>query len=333
MKSEIVECVPNFSEGKDKRVINEIVESIDSVKDVKVIHIDSDEDYNRTVITFVGNKKAIIEGAFEGCKKASRIIYMFTQKGEHPRVGATDVVPFVPIRDVSMEDCVEISKKFGKRVGKELNIPVYLYGESTSANHRKNLADIRKGGYEGFAEKINKPEWKPDYGPAIMHSNAGVTVTGARKILIAYNVNLATNDKDIANEIAKRIRESGYTKTDETGNKVEIPGSLKAVKAIGVYLHKYNIAQVSMNLTDFEITPPHIAYEEVKKTASEFGTEVKGSQIIGLVPLKALIMAAKYYSVKQNLSEQQSVNIAAEKLGLSSLTEFNTQNKILEYLI
>ncbi len=346
--NKLVECVPNFSEGQNMTVIDAIAASIDSVEQVKLLSVEPDRDYNRTVITFVGEPGAVKEAAFQAAKKAADLIDMTQHKGEHPRMGAIDVVPFIPLSGVSMEDCVELSKEFGKRVAQELNIPVYLYEESASTKERQNLANIRKGEYEGLPEKFNSSDWNPDF--RINNQNqfnpkSGAMATGARFFLIAYNVNLDTNDKSIAHEIALRIRESGKPKKndkgetvkDENGKTVIIPGSLKCVKAMGVLLERFNIAQVSINLTNFNVTPPHVVFEEIKKEAQHFGVEVTGSEIVGLIPKDALISAGKFFLGDQldqlNVSEMDIITLAIKYLGLSQLDEFDPNQKIIEYMI
>ncbi len=334
----IVECVPNFSEGRDAAVIDGIKQAITAVNGVKFISAEPDKDYNRTVVTFIGEPQAVVDAAFKATSKAAELIDMSKHTGEHPRIGATDVVPFVPVRGVSTEDCVRLAHQFGKRVGEELRIPVYLYEDAATKPERRNLASVRKGQYEGLAEKLKDPVWVPDYGPAEFNAKSGATVTGARMFLIAYNVNLATNDTSIADEIALRIRESGRIKKDDagnpvldaSGNKIKIPGSLKAVKAMGVLLEAHNIAQVSINLTNYLVTPPHVAFEEVKKEAARLGVEVTGSELVGLSPLEAMVMAGRHYapSVKD---ERELLSIAEEKLGLSQLDKFDPGKKIIEY--
>jgi glutamate formiminotransferase/formiminotetrahydrofolate cyclodeaminase len=334
----LVECVPNFSEGRDIKIINAIAGAITQVPSVKFISAEPDKDYNRTVVTFIGPPESVVEAAFQATKKAAELIDMTVHKGGHPRIGATDVVPFVPLQGVTMQDCVNLAHRFGKRVGEELGIPVYLYEEAATRPERRNLSTIRKGEYEGLSEKLKDPDWKPDYGPAVFNPRSGATVTGARVFLIAYNVNLNTNDKKIADEIAYRIRESGRVKKDANGNpvldasgkKITIPGSLKAVKAMGVLLEAHNIAQVSINLTNYTITPPHVAFEEVKKEAATLGVEVTGSEIVGLTPLEALLMAGRFYAPNVT-DEKQLIAIAEEKLGLSQLDKFDPQKKIIEY--
>jgi len=334
----IVECVPNFSEGRNIKSINAIAGAISHVPGVKFISAEPDKDYNRTVVTFVGEPAAVVEAAFQGTKKASELIDMAQHKGEHPRLGATDVVPFVPVSGVTMKECVDLAHEFGHRVGEELAIPIYLYEEAATRPERRNLSTIRKGEYEGLAEKLKDPAWKPDYGPSEFNPRSGGTVTGARMFLIAYNVNLNTNDAKLANEIALRIRESGRVKKDAQGNpvldakgqKVNIPGTLKATKAMGVLLEAHNIAQVSINLVDYLVTPPHLAFEEVKKQAATLGIAVTGSEIVGLTPKEALLLAGSFYA--QGLAdEQQLLATAIDKLGLSQLEPFEPRNKIIEY--
>ncbi len=334
----IVECVPNFSEGRDMRVINAIAGSISAVEGVKFLSAEPDKDYNRTVVTFIGSPAVVGEAAFQATRKAAELIDMTVHNGEHPRIGATDVVPFVPVSGASMEQCVHLAQEFGKRVGEELGIPVYLYEEAATRPERKNLATIRKGEYEGLAEKLRDPDWAPDYGPAEFNPRSGATVTGARMFLIAYNVNLSTNDVALANEIAMRIRESGRVKKDdagkpvldEEGRKVTIPGSLKAVKAMGVLLEAHNIAQVSINLVNFHITPPHAAFEEVRKEAETLGITATGSEIIGLTPKEALLVGGRFYAADLQ-NEDELLAVAVRRLGLSQLEPFDTSKKIIEY--
>jgi len=334
----IVECVPNFSEGRNIRTINAIAGAISSVQGVKFISAEPDKDYNRTVVTFVGIPEAVVEAAFEGTRKAVELIDMREHKGEHPRLGATDVVPFVPVSGLRMDECVRLANEFGKKVGEELSIPVYLYEEAARRPERRNLSNIRKGEYEGLPEKLKDPAWAPDYGPAVFNERSGGTVTGARIFLIAYNVNLSTNDPKVANEIALRIRESGRIKKNEKGNpvldakgqKLTIPGTLKAVKAMGVLLEAHNIAQVSINLMNYLVTPPHVAFEEVRKQAATLGVDATGSEIVGLTPKEALVMAGRFYAPDAQ-SEEKMIEVANERLGLSHLEQFDPRKKIIEY--
>lgn len=339
---QIVECVPNFSEGRDKSVIDQIGESVKSVAGVMLLSVEPDKDYNRAVVTLVGEPKSVVEAAFRATKRAAEFIDMRQHKGEHPRLGATDVVPFIPISGVTMDDCVKLANMYGERVAKELKIPVYLYEFAARSPQRRNLADIRKGEYEGLQEKLKDPAWKPDFGAAEFNAKSGATVTGARKFLIAYNVNLNTPDQSIANEIGGRIRESGKPKKDAAGKvlkdgkgeTIRIPGTLKAVKAMGVFLERFNISQVSINLVDFETTNLHQAFEEVRKQARTLGCDATGSEIVGLVPLKAVLSSGSFYAEKQGMkkfSEKELVELAVRQLGLSQLETFRPERKIIEY--
>ena len=333
----IVECVPNFSEGRNIKVINAIAGAISGVAGVKFISAEPDKDYNRTVVTFVGDPAAVVEGAFQGTRKAAELIDMAHHAGAHPRIGATDVVPFVPVAGVAMADCVQLAREFGKRTGDELGIPVYLYEEAATRPERRNLSTIRKGEYEGLAEKLRDPAWAPDFGPAQFNAKSGATVAGARMFLIAYNVNLDTNDVAIASEIAFRIRESGRVKKDPQGKpvldaqgqKVTIPGTLRAVKAMGVLLEAHNIAQVSINLVNYHLTPPHAAFEEVKKQAATLGVKATGSEIVGVTPREALLMAGSFYAPGAP-SEKEQLEAAVASLGLSQLEPFDARKKIIE---
>ncbi|MFI5251443.1 MAG: glutamate formimidoyltransferase [Bacteroidota bacterium] len=333
--NKIVECVPNFSEGRNRDIINAIAWSIEQVTGVKLLSVEPDTDYNRSVVTFVGEPDAVVEAAFRATKTAAERIDMKIHKGEHPRIGATDVVPFVPVSGVTMEECVRCANEFGKQAGEKLGIPIYLYEEAARVPERRNLPTIRKGEYEGLKEKLKDPAWKPDYGPAKFNAMSGATVTGARVFLIAYNVNLDTNNKDIAHEIALRIRESGRTVKEADGKSTKIPGTLKAVKAMGVFLDRFNIAQVSINLTNFNVTPPHAAFEEVKKHAASLGAKVTGSEIVGLIPEEALIIAGKYYAGAAPAKNGDSILIetAMKHLGLSQLEPFIPSKKIIEFMI
>ena len=334
----IVECVPNFSEGRNAGTIKAIAESIHGVEGVKLLNVEPDKDYNRVVVTFVGEPEGVVEAAFQSTKVAARLIDMQHHKGEHPRIGATDVVPFIPVTGVSMEDCVRLAKIYGERVASELLIPIYLYEAAATSPGRRNLADIRKGEYEGLVEKLRDPRWKPDYGDEVFNRKSGATVTGARKFLIAYNVNLDTADVSIAQEIATRIRESGRVKKDaaritlrnEHGETLKIPGTLKAVKAMGVLVERLNIVQVSINLVDYEITPPHVAFEEVRKQAESLGVHVTGSEIVGLTPLNAILQAGRYYDSHET-SEERLISLVVERLGLSQLDNFDPLKKVIEY--
>jgi glutamate formiminotransferase/formiminotetrahydrofolate cyclodeaminase len=331
----IVECVPNFSEGRDQNIITTIAERIKKVPEVTLLSVEPDKDYNRSVITFVGEPEAVAEAAFRATSAAAELIDMTKHKGEHPRLGATDVVPFVPVSGVTMRECIELANIFGKRAGDELGIPIFLYEEAARTPDRRNLASIRKGEYEGLQKKLEDPAWQPDYGPAVFNAKSGATVTGAREFLIAYNVNLSTNKKEIAHEIALRIRESGRTIKDADGNPKKIPGSLKSVKAMGVVLDRLNIAQVSINLTSFHVTPPHLAFEEVQREAKILGIEVTGSEVVGLIPKEALLLAGKFYlgGRSEPADENTLIRQAITSLGLSQIEPFEPQKKIIEYMI
>jgi glutamate formiminotransferase/formiminotetrahydrofolate cyclodeaminase len=325
---QLIECVPNFSEGVDLGVINQIANAIQSVAGVQLLNIDPGKDTNRTVITFAGEPKPVVEAAFLAIKKAGELIDMSMQHGEHPRMGATDVCPLIPIRNITLAETAAYAKALGERVGEELNIPVYLYEYSQPDKSRSNLSVIRSGEYEGFFTKIKQPGWQPDFGPAEMNIKCGATVIGARDFLVAYNINLNTTSTQIANVIAVEVRESGKDK---------IPGKLKSVKAIGWYIEEYGVAQVSMNLTNLAITPLHIAFDEVCKAAITNGVQVTGSELIGLVPLKTLEDAGKYFLNKQqrnvNVSESELINAAVKTMGLAELAPFDPQKRIIEYLV
>lgn len=344
----IIECVPNFSEGRDMNIIKQITNAIEAVEGVQLLDVDPGKATNRTVVTFVGNPEAVVEAAFQGIKKAAELIDMSKHKGEHPRMGATDVCPLIPIAGISMEETAAYAHKLAKKVGAELDIPVYMYESAATSPERSNLAVIRAGEYEGFAEKILKPEWKPDYGPQKLNTRAGATVIGARKILIAYNVNLNTTSERRANSVAFDVREQGRIKRkddkpngeilkDENGEAIREPGKLKAVKGIGWYIPEYGIAQVSMNLTDSEITPLHIAFEECCKSAERRGMRVTGSELVGLVPKQVLLDAAKYFLTKQErstgLNEQELIHIAVKSMGLDDLAPFDASKKVIEYCL
>ncbi|HQJ75217.1 MAG TPA: glutamate formimidoyltransferase [Bacteroidota bacterium] len=343
--TQIIECVPNFSEGRDLSIIDQIANSISSVNGVKLLGVEPDRDYNRTVVTFVGSAESVKEAAYQSTIKAFELIDMQKHHGEHPRIGAVDVVPFIPVSNTSMEECVEISKEYAKRVAEKYDIPIYLYAEASTKPQRVNLSDIRKGEYEGLKAKLEDPNWYPDFGKPIFNPKIGALVTGARFFLIAYNVNLNTDDSSIAHEIALRIRESGRPKKnekgefvlDESGKKIIIPGSLKQIKAMGVLLERYHIAQVSINVMNYLVTPPHIAFEEVKKEAKTLGVEVTGSEIVGLTPKEALLMAGRFYASKESnqipTNEKELIKIAIDNLGLSQLEEFIPEKKIIEYMI
>ena len=348
MSDQLIECVPNFSEGNDMNIIKQITNEIESVEGVKLLNVDAGKATNRTVVTFVGNPQAVIDAAFLAIKKASELIDMSKHKGEHPRMGATDVCPLIPIAGISMEETAAYAKKLGERVGKEHSIAIYLYEAAQVDKKRNNLSLIRAGEYEGFFKKIKLPEWKPDFGPAEHSVKAGSTVIGARDFLVAYNINLNTTSTRRANSIAFDVREAGRVKregnpvtgkivTDDKGNPVNITGSLKSVKAIGWYIEEYGIAQISMNLTNINITSVHKAFDEVCNKANEKGIRVTGSELVGLVPLQSMLDAGKYFLEKQNrstgVSEKELIKIAVKSLGLDELSPFKPEERIIEYLL
>lgn len=339
----IIECVPNFSEGRDMNIIKQITDEIETVEGVRLLDVDPGKATNRTVVTFVGNPQAVVDAAFLAIKKAGELIDMSKHSGEHPRMGATDVCPLIPVSGISMEETVEFAKQLAKRVGEEANIPVYLYEYAASAPYRTNLADIRSGEYEGLAAKIVKPDWKPDYGPAAFNARTGATVIGARDFLIAYNVNLNTTSTRRANAVAFDIREKGRQKKDDNGKVVKdangepvwVPGLLKNVKAIGWFIEEYGVAQISINLTNMNTTPLHVVFDTACERATARGLRVTGSELVGLVPLQALLEAGKYFLRKQQRSvgvgEAELVRIAIKSLGLDELGPFDPQKKIIEY--
>ncbi len=336
----IIECVPNFSEGRNKDAFNLMKKSLEGISSCRLLSLEPDADYNRVVVTFAGTEEGILNGALSISRTAAELIDMTKHKGEHPRLGAIDVVPFVPVKNVTMEECARISEAYGEKIADELNVPVYLYEEAARKPGRKNLSDIRKGEFEGLPGKLEDPEWQPDFGPAEFNPKLGAIITGARFFLIAYNVNLKTEDVRFAKEIGEILRESGRVKRDINGNILKIdgktvkePGRLKSVKGMGVYLEKYKIAQVSMNLTNYNITSIHTAFEEVKKEAKRLGIEVTGSEIVGLVPLEALLQAGKFYAQGKELKENELLDLAVENLGLSDLHSFKKEEKIIDYMI
>jgi len=342
----LIECVPNFSEGRDMHIIKQITDQIESVEGVSLLDVDPGAATNRTVVTIVGEPEQVIEAAFLAVKKAAELIDMRKHKGEHPRMGATDVCPLIPVANISMEETVEYARRLAERIGNELDISVYCYENAAFKPERSNLANCRAGEYEGLAEKFTRAEWKPDFGPDTLNEKAGATAVGARDFLVAFNVNLNTTSTRRANAIAFDVRERGRVKRegnpitgkivkDEKGNQVYIPGSLKAVKAIGWFIEEYGVAQISMNLTNISITPVHIAFDEVCRKADARGVRVTGSELVGLIPLKALTDAGKYFLEKQQRSlgvdEAELIKIAVKSMGLDELKPFNPQEKIIEY--
>jgi len=339
----LVECVPNFSEGRDKAIIDAIASAISRTKDVKLLDVDPGADTNRTVVTFIGTPEGVKEAAFSAIKVAAELIDMRKHKGAHARMGATDVCPFVPVCGVTMEDCVQIAKEVGKRVADELGIPVYLYEAAATSPNRVNLAQIRKGEYEGLPEKLKDPEWKPDFGEPVFNPKSGATVIGAREFLIAFNVNLNTRDRRLAREIALNIRQAGRAKRDKdgkivrdaNGKAIKVPGRLKACKATGWYIDEYSMAQVSMNLTNYKITPPHIAVETCREEAQKLGLVVTGSELVGLIPKEAMLMAGRYYLERQGKCpaqpEKELIRVAVQSMGMSEVAPFDPEKKVIEY--
>ena len=345
--NQIIECVPNFSEGRNQEIINEISEAISNTKGVHLLNVDPGQATNRTVMTFVGDPDSVISAAFNAIKTASEKIDMSKHSGEHPRFGATDVCPLIPVSNITFEELIPYAEKLAKKVSEELNIPIYLYEHSAREDKRRNLANIRSGEYEGLSKKINSKEWKPDFGNAF-NKKSGATAIGVRDFLIAYNINLNTKSTRLANAIAFDVREKGRIKRkghpvigeivyDKDGNPDTIPGSLKHVKAIGWYIEEFGIAQISMNLTNITKTPIHTVFEEVVKKANARGASVTGSELVGLIPLKSMIDAGKYFLKKQNRSigipEVDIIKIAVESLGLNQLKDFNPTKNIIEYYL
>jgi glutamate formiminotransferase / formiminotetrahydrofolate cyclodeaminase len=348
MEKKIIECVPNFSEGRDMTIINQITDVIESVEGVKLLDVDPGKDTNRTVVTFVGGPEEVSLAAFLAVKKASELIDMSKHHGEHPRMGATDVCPFVPVSGITMGETVEYAHKLARRIGDELKIPVYCYENAAFEEKRRNLANCRYGEYEGLKKKLSDPEWEPDFGPAVFDPKTGATAVGARDFLVAFNVNLNTTSIRRANAIAYDVREkgrplragdpvTGKTVRDKDGEQVMVPGTLKSVKAIGWYIEEYGIAQISMNLTNISVTPVHIAFDEVCRKADERGLRVTGSELVGLIPLKAMLDAGKYFLRKQQrslgVSDEELIKIAIKSMGLNDIHPFNPEEKIIEFIM
>jgi glutamate formiminotransferase/formiminotetrahydrofolate cyclodeaminase len=345
---QLIECVPNFSEGRDEKIIRQITDAIQSVDGIKLLNVDPGKDTNRTVVTFVGEPEQVIEAAFRGAKMAARLIDMSKHKGEHPRFGATDFWPLIPIANISMEETVVYARKLAGRIGGELGIPVYCYEFAAANKTRQSLATCRAGEYEGLKEKLAKPEWKPDFGPDVLNERSGATAVGARNFLIAYNVNLNTTSVRRANSIAFDVREAGRIVregdpvtgkivNDENGEPLRIPGTLKKVRAIGWFIEEYGIAQISMNLTDITVTSMNQAFDEVVERARDRGIRVTGSELIGVIPLQAMLDAGKYFLRKQQRSvgipDKELIKIAVKSLGLDELAPFDPKKRIIEYLI
>ncbi len=346
MTKQIIECVPNFSEGRDMGIIKQITDRIEAVDGVKLLDVDPGQATNRTVVTFVGAPEAVMEAAFQAVKLASEIIDMSKQRGEHPRFGACDVCPLVPVSGISMEEVVEYARRLAGRIGEEIGLPVYCYENAAFTELRRNLANVRSGEYEGLKDKLADPAWKPDFGPANFVPRTGALAVGARDFLVAYNINLNTTSTRRANAIAFDVRERGRVKRegnpitgkiakDGEGKPVMIPGSLKAVKAIGWYIEEYAVAQISMNLTNISQTPVHIAFDEVCRSAESRGIRVTGSELVGLVPLDAMIEAGRYFLKKQKrssgVSDSELIKIAVKSMGLDELGPFHPEEKIIEY--
>ncbi|NMC40975.1 MAG: glutamate formimidoyltransferase [Bacteroidales bacterium] len=337
MNRRILECVPNFSEGRDMDIIRQITDAIQSVGDVKLLNVDPGKDTNRTVVTFAGDPEAVCEAAFRAAAKAAELIDMSKHKGAHPRMGATDVLPLVPVTGITMEETVDYARRLAARIGEELGIPVYCYENAAFDDKRRNLAACREGEYEGLPKKLTDPGWKPDFGPVKFNAKAGATAVGARDFLVAFNINLNTTSTRLANAIAFDVREKGRIITNEAGEKINVPGTLKSVKAIGWYIKEYGIAQISMNITNISVTPVHVAFDEVCRRAEARGVRVTGSELVGLIPLKSLLEAGKYFLRKQKRStgvpDSQLIKIAVKSMGLSELTEFRPEERIIEYVM
>ncbi len=348
MNEQLIECVPNFSEGNDMSIIKQIADQIETVDGVKLLGVDPGKDTNRTVVTFVGTPEEVVEAAFRAVEKASQLIDMSKHSGEHPRFGATDVCPLVPVSNITMQQTVVWAHGLAKRLGEELGITVYCYENAAFTEQRGNLANVRSGEYEGLEDRLSRPEWKPDFGPAEFNAKSGATAVGARDFLVAYNVNLNTTSTRRANAIAFDVREKGRVKTvdgtltgkpvlDNRGKRVWTPGSLKCVKGIGWFIEEYGIAQISMNLTNISVTPVHVAFDEVCRKAQARGVRVTGSELVGLIPLKAMLDAGKYFLKKQQRSlgicDSQIIKIAVKSLGLDELYPFKPEEKIIEYAI
>ncbi len=339
----LVECVPNFSEGRDRAVIDAIAQAISGVSGVKLLDVDPGADTNRTVYTLVGPPDLVAEAAFRAARRATELIDMTSHRGAHPRMGALDVCPFVPVAGITMEECAELARTVGRRIGSELGIPIYFYEHAASREERRSLANIRAGEYEGLARKLDDPRWTPDAGPQSFNARSGATVVGAREFLLAYNVNVNSLDRRLANEIALNIREGGRARRDAngaivrdaTGESVKVPGRLKAVRAIGWYIDQYRQAQVSINLLDYKTTPLHVVFETAREEAEKLGLIVTGSELVGLTPLEPMLEAGRYFLRKQGKSagmpERDLVEIAVRSLGLDQVAPFDPDKKIVEY--
>lgn len=348
INNRLIECVPNFSEGRDMEKIKLITDEIESVEGVMLLDVDPGRDTNRTVVTFVGDPESVCEAAFRAVRKAAQVIDMSKHTGAHPRMGATDVCPLVPVAGLTMEETAGYARKLARRIGEELSLPVYCYESAAFEEKRRNLANVRAGEYEGLRKKLEDPAWKPDFGPARFDAGAGAVIVGARDFLVAFNINLNTTSTRRANAIAFDVRERGREKRegnpitgkvvrDADGNPVMIPGSLKAVKAIGWYIPEYGFAQISMNLTNIGVTPVHVAFDEVCRKAEARGVRVTGSELVGLIPLKAMLDAGRWFLHRQQrsagVSDEELIRTAVRSMGLSELKPFNQQEKIIEYIL
>lgn len=348
INNRLIECVPNFSEGRDMEKIKQITDEIESVEGVMLLDVDPGRDTNRTVVTFVGDPESVCEAAFRAVRKAAQVIDMSKHSGAHPRMGATDVCPLVPVAGLTMEETAGYARKLARRIGEELSLPVYCYESAAFEEKRRNLANVRAGEYEGLRKKLEDPSWKPDFGPARFDAGAGAVIVGARDFLVAFNINLNTTSTRRANAIAFDVRERGREKRegnpitgkvvrDADGNPVMIPGSLKAVKAIGWYIPEYGFAQISMNLTNIGVTPVHVAFDEVCSKAEARGVRVTGSELVGLIPLKAMLDAGRWFLHRQQrsagVSDEELIRTAVRSMGLSELKPFNQQEKIIEYIL
>ncbi len=328
----ILECVPNFSEGRDSSKIEQITAEVENFRGVKLLDVAPDADHNRTVLTFVGGPESIKKTAYNVIARAAEVIDMARHQGQHPRLGACDVCPFVPIQNITMADCVTVANELAREVGQKLRIPVFLYGEAARFPERRDLARIRAGQYEGLEAKLRDPRWKPDYGPATFNRKSGAAVIGAREFLIAYNVYLGTTHQGIVHTIAGIIRESGCTATTDDGRKIRIPGIFKSVKAVGISLDEPGVAQISMNLTNYRVAPMHLVFEKIRELGQLGGARVLYSEIVGLVPRKAVLETGRFYEPGTR-SEKKLIEAAVRNLGLDSLQGFNPREKIIEYLV
>jgi glutamate formiminotransferase len=329
---EIIECVPNFSEGRDTSKIEQIAAEVEKVPGVKLLDVASDADHNRTVLTFVGGAEPVKKASYNVIARTTEIIDMAKHEGQHPRLGACDVCPFVPIQNVSMADCVTVANELAREVGEKLRIPVFLYGEAARFPERKDLASIRAGQYESLEAKLRDPHWKPDYGPATFNKKSGATVIGAREFLIAYNVYLSTTHKEIAHEIAGIIRESGCMATADDRHRIRIPGIFRSVKAAGITVEEPGVTEVSMNLTNYRVTPMHLVFEKIKQLGRLGGASVLYSEIVGLIPREAMFETGRFYEPGAR-SDKKLIEATVRNLGLDSPHGFNPGEKIIEYLI